>query len=224
MNRTPSYDRYVMVGNSRLTGRDLQILDTLTHRVRVLAVRQVAQTWWADAKNATQSAQRRLRSLSDGGHVHLTRILSQPVAPLERPLLTWRAPDPIPDFAPVVSLLRRRWHAPVTPTAVVLATKALAASLGGHAQPPRLSEGTHDLHVAEVFLRLLRASPARAQKWVPEAKLAAGGTRSARVPDALLALPGRPLVIEVGGTSYDKDKLRAFHGFCEAKGYDYELW
>lgn len=213
-----------MAGKSRLTVRDLQILDTLTQRVRVLGVSQVAQTWWVGTENAIENARRRLGVLADAGHVHLTRILAQPVIPLENPLVTWRAPEPIPDFGPVISCLRRRWNYPVQPTAAVLATKSAAASLGGHAQPPRLSEGTHDLHVAEVFLRLYRANPARSRKWVPEAKLADGRTRTGRVPDALLSLPGRPVVIEVGGASYDKEKLRGFHRFCETKGYDYELW
>jgi hypothetical protein len=82
----------------------------------------------------------------------------------------------------------------------------------------------HDLHVAAIYLRLLRDRPEEAANWVSESVLAPL-RRGQKLPDAEIHdAHGRPIkVIEFGG-SYSPERLQKVHADCERRQLPYELW
>jgi hypothetical protein len=93
---------------------------------------------------------------------------------------------------------------------------------GGHGgRFPRESEETHDLHLATVYLRFRSVSPELTISWVHEEEIKRDRRqRRGKLPDAMV---GKARVVEFGG-AYKKDKLMAFHKFCETRGFNYEVW
>jgi hypothetical protein len=99
--------------------------------------------------------------------------------------------------------------------------------LGGRGgRPPRPTEWTHDLHLAEVYLRLRAVSPARARTWRHEdlESHATADRAGAKLPDAFVVDGQLPTAIELVGASYSTEKLLEFHYYCAALGMGYELW
>ncbi|HWL93116.1 MAG TPA: hypothetical protein VNT79_06250 [Phycisphaerae bacterium] len=208
-----------------LTARDEQIFWTLTHRLRLLSVRQVARTWWKT--NHPASAVSRLRQLADAGLVEVENVMAHPEVQLAAPVLAWQPGDDEPDFGAVAYRLKSRWTKAPIPTPLVHATRAAVGMFGGYTggRGPRPSEATHDLHLAQVFLSLQAGDPQLAKRWVSENELYADGRgRNERLPDALIR--GRragepPRIVEFGG-SYSKAKLADFHRELSANSY--EIW
>jgi hypothetical protein len=215
------------VAATLLTQRDLYILEILTQRVRVMSVAQVARVFWPTAEDSVVSAEARLRALDKSGHVELFTITAHPELPLGEPVTTWQVGLPTPDFAAVSTAVRSRWTQPERATLVVGATAQAGRELAGHGgRRPRTSEGTHDLHLAAVYLEMRRNLPTRARTWRSEASIVAVRNKSARaqkLPDAMVRDGRSQTAIEFGG-AYDADKLAAFHSHCEKNSFGYEVW
>ena len=143
------------------------------------------------------------------------------------PVLSWRPGDPDPEFGAVAYRLQARWTEPPKDTAMVIATLQAAKRMAGHGgRRPRPAETTHDIHLAQIYLRLLQANDKRARLWVSEAARAGRGGRrgrSAKLPDVLIGRPGKFLALEFGG-EYDKARLREFHAHCQQLELPYEVW
>ena len=56
----------------RLLDRDIEILDTLATKVRLLSVPQIADAWWPDRASGKNQAVRRLRQLKAAGLIQGT--------------------------------------------------------------------------------------------------------------------------------------------------------
>ena len=195
------------------TPRDEQILAALCTRVRLFNLPQIAETWWADAADPAAAARRRLAKLAAVDLVNVVRAAAAPLPPLDGPVLSWCPGESDPDCGSAAHRLRTRWLAAgPRATDVYVAGKSAAGVYGG-AAAGKLKTGyqaTHDLGVSEMYLRLVRESPADAARWVGEDRLAPH-YRGGKLPDAALAdRPDAPpdLVLEFGG-AYDK---RASHG------------
>lgn len=87
--------------------------------------------------------------------------------------------------------------------------------------PPADSEVSHDLHLAEVYFRMLEELPTRASTWILETHLPKG--QGVKVPDAIVRDGLDRAAIEFGGL-YDRVKLESFHAYCRDKKMGYELW
>lgn len=207
------------------TDRDSALLETLTHRVRVLSIQQVGRTWWADTRTPSANACSRLKDLEQRGLVTLFESAVHPELDLPVPLLAWAPGAPPPELGPLAYRLETRWTKPHLRTLLVTATKACAARLGGYGgRRPRATEVSHDVGVATLYLQLAKHSEPRAQAWVSEAALASEGWgKGSPLPDAALRDGGGETLIEFAG-SYPKDKLEGFHQFCAAAGFAYEVW
>ena len=87
------------------------------------------------------------------------------------------------------------------------------------------AELTHDLGVAETFLRFRETRPTEATLWKGEG-IISPLRRKKKVPDAIIAgdfiWPPR-LVVEFAG-SYSRERIQVFHWFCEKEQLAYELW
>lgn len=190
------------------------LLSTLTTRIRVLSLHQIARTW--------PIIIHRLSSLERSGLLFSFVAVAHPELRLERPVMRWERGDEWPDFSKASYALRSRWRLPGASTKCFIASRAAGRMFGGHGgRYPRESEETHDIHLSSIYLHYRAAFPSIADSWVSEARFKSERRqRRGRVPDAIVATNR---VVEFGG-AYKKAKLLAFHKYCEAQGFDYEVW
>ncbi|HZZ26755.1 MAG TPA: hypothetical protein VFE46_02010 [Pirellulales bacterium] len=210
-----------------LTALDRQILWTLTRKVRVLTAQQVAETWFADLSQPTRAAVKRLRQLQDFGLLNEHAVMLHPMIHLDAPVLNWMPGNEEPNFGALSYRLKERWPSPLVTKSIFHATRDANRLLGGYigGRQPRTSETTHDVHLAQVYLRFLRQEPRTAKRWVSEHQLyAEGGGRNERLPDAIIRHPRNrdlDLVVEFGG-KYPKMKLIEFHDAL--RHLRYQIW
>ncbi len=210
-------------GTISLTERDRRLIGLLAKRVRMLSVAQVAARFWGDSAERVRLARERLRRLQSAGLLDLVERPCRPMIEIGQPLIIWRAHRAAPDFAALARQLTGRWPDRIERLPCVTVTDEGARGVAGvrAATPPADSEVTHDLHVAEVYFRMLDELPARASTWTLETRLPKG--QGVKVPDAMVRDGLERTAIEFGGL-YDRPKLEAFHEFCRSKGMGYELW
>jgi hypothetical protein len=213
-----------------LTNRDRAILWTLTRKVRILTLSQVARTWWRTETIRARAASRRLTLLVKEELLQEDEPLAHPELLLAEPIFRW---DPLrgddePNFGAVSYRLRSRWKHRVLPTKVFLATKKAVKLFGGDIwdRASRRSEATHDIHLATVYLHHLGSAPEVAEAWVSEhTVLAEGGGQGEKLPDALIRFQSdsqqESFILEFGG-AYRKSKLEEFHAAFAHRRY--ELW
>lgn len=209
---------------------DRDLLAVLTLRVRTLSVAQAARTWWPEDEGRAGArrlagAKRRLDALLRRGLIETTHLLAHPELDLTAPLAVWLPGLPSPSLGSIAHAAKQRWTMDPVSTTFITATSAGGRVMGGEGgRAPRTSEATHDLHVAAVFLRMRRELRTRAVSWRSEASvLASRDGRSEQLPDALVRDGRATTAIEFVG-EYPAAKLSAFHKYCAAKGYGYELW
>jgi hypothetical protein len=215
-----------------LTQRDLEIFDTLTRRVRVLSLPQVARTWWPNAREPKRVSENRLRALADENLVRIERAVAHPELDLAGPIESWSMGEADPDFGSLSYKLQSRWSADPVRTSFISASKSAAQRFGGYGgRPPRCVERTHDIHMAQVFLHYRQHHPALVCDWVFEEQVKAerkksgarSKDRSQKLPDAFIRTKSSTKAIEFGG-AYGKDKLIAFHRYCKENSFPYEIW
>ncbi len=195
----------------------------LSVRVRVLSVDQVAARFWPEAGQGRRLAKNRLAKLATAGLVTVQERVTRAMLDIQQPLAIWRLHRPPPDFAQLARTLATRWPDEVTRTACVTVTEDGARGVAGvkASTPPADSEVSHDLHLAEVYFRMLEELPTRASTWILETHLPKG--QGVKVPDAIVRDGLDRAAIEFGGL-YDRVKLESFHAYCRDKKMGYELW
>jgi hypothetical protein len=152
--------------------------------------------------------------------------LAKPLLTLTGPLGVWRPNDPTPDFAAWAWKLESRWESlPLEPVRVFAATPRCIRILGGAIKWSKSqTQLSHDIHVGQVLLALLRTAPAIAAGWVHEDELEDTYEDDEPRPDAVIYAGRQPVcAIEFGG-GYDKASLEKKHRGCAARNLPYELW
>ena len=202
---------------TRLTHRDREVLEVLSHRTRLLTEQQIARTWWSDQRHGLRNCRARMKELTSGGYVDSLNVLAREEMPLREPLVTWSPELAEPDFGKLAWALKRRWEqARTVPTRVVHATRRTKqehnGSVGG--RQPRSAEVSHDIHVGTVFLNYRKHASPLAENWIHEDQLReeyGGKMSTSEICDAMIRKPGEApsLIVEVGG-SYRAEKLQAF--------------
>lgn len=194
------------------------LLEVLTGRLRTMTLAQAARAFWSGSIGAARAATRRR-----GEWFAARTLLAQAERPLAEPLAVWQPGLPEPGFGPIAHAAQRRWSSPTQATVFIVATEGAARSTGGSGgRWPRVSEATHDLHLAAVYLLMRDELPSRAESWEGEdaaGDAPGGGGR----PDATVRDGFRRTAIELVG-QYSPGKLAAFHQRCAARGLGYELW
>jgi len=210
-------------GSITLTERDRRLIGLLATRVRVLSVPQIAARFWGDSAARERLARERLGRLRSAGLLDITERPCRPMIEITAPLVVWRPHRSDPDFAALARQLASRWPDRAERTLCVTTTDEGARGVAGvrAAAPPADSEATHDLHVAEVYFRMLDELPSRAATWTLETRLPKG--QGVKVPDAMVRDGLDRTAIEFGGL-YDRAKLESFHAHCRAHRMGYELW
>lgn len=214
-----------MVPQPAVSPIEVAILTTVTAKVPFITRPQAARTWWDLAPAGETEAERALQRLVRQKFLWSAPIEAHPEVILEHPLLAWNLGDSAPDCAGLTRIARRRFAARDTTHVVFLATAGAAKIFGGAAGKLKAASTTHDLHLAGVYLQLLRERPSEADRWVSEATLAPERTDQV-LPDAALLRPDGKLerVVEFVGSSYPPERLRNIHLDCEAREVPYELW
>jgi hypothetical protein len=207
-----------------LTERDLDLVETLTRRVRLAAVTQVAMLWWPETRGLS-TARSRLRCLVAAGLIERHFVNAHPLLPVTRPLVAWKPGDDDPDTEHVAAIIRNRWREPSVPTEICVASAAAANIFGSTARGlPALEHRDHDLRLASVYFHFRAARPRQAKLWTGEHALPKAGYR-VKDPDAFLvnANGDAVRVIESAGR-YSVHQVAAFHEHCSDHELPYELW
>jgi len=210
---------------SRLfTSRDSEILTALTQKVRLFTLRQITAHWWG---GELANARRRLRILSEARLIQRQTVRARTLPPLEWPVSEWTPGQSSPDFGSIAHRLQSRWkRRPVRSRTAFVATHRAARFLGGTSSQTMKAptQATHDIGVAQVWLRFSSVDPRQAAAWHGEDLMAHTRVRQ-KLPDAFLLNPeGTPVaVIEFGG-SYDSRRLRDFHLDCASRRLPYQIW
>ena len=204
-----------------LTERDNEILQALSHRIRMLTADQIASTWWAES--SVETAKRRLDGLVRDGWLQRSRCAAHPLLDLSEPVFSWVPGTAPPAFHALAYKLQKRWNRSIRPTTIYHISRKTAAQRAGsgHNIKHRF-QITHDLHVAQIYLLTLRRCPERARAWISEDKLAPSRVHQ-KLPDAIIRLPAGDLVVEFGG-AYRPERLLRIHEDCVGRGIAYELW
>lgn len=210
--------------NLTLTARDADLLATLTLRVRMMTVWQIAQVWWPTGRSQ-QAARQRLARLARHGLVELHTVNAHPIVPVDRPLCVWKPSQPKPDAEAIARRTRQRWRQAAIPTDVCVASRLAANMLASLSYGlPRNEQFNHDLLLAMVYVRYCLRYPRLASLWIGEHAVGKAGYRI-KDPDAFLQdSSGRvERVIESAGR-YSIAQIRSFHEHCDEHDLPYELW
>lgn len=207
-----------------LAPRDLDLLETLTRCVPVLAVRQAAQLGWHEARRRG-AARERLRRLARAGWIELRTVNAHPPLAVDRPIFAWHPGDDDPNPYRLARQVQSRWSNAARPTEVCFATRETAALFGSTASGgAALAHLDHDLLLAEVYLHYRLHRPLLAEQWIGEHALPKAGYRI-KDPDAFLRdAQGLVLrVIESAGR-YSAPQVESIHEHCADNRLSYELW
>lgn len=201
-----------------------QILRALANDVRVLSLDQVARIWWSDSPWGRSRAKAAMTELDSSNWLQIHRALARPVEQLDRPLVTWGAGEESPDFGDLSRTLRRRAaQAASMTTFVFAAARTVALFSRGRAPSVKLTQMTHDLQVAEVYLRY-RLNGLPASHWVSEDRLPRDWPLRER-PDATLTDQSGAIhrAVEYGG-DYPPQRLASLHDGFASIELEYEIW
>ena len=212
-----------MVG-ATWTDEIVDLLETLTCRVRVLSFRHLQRGWseqFGGPPAVVDSVHRLIAADLIVGDVW--NVQPSPIRP--NPIIAWSPRDAQPNLLEAEPVVRNRWDRHPVPTPVIAATDRASRLFGsrGFGFPPE-NHRNHDLLLSSVYLRYRIHHPKLAQNWLGEdaVQLAERGVKN---PDAFLLDDSGDVVrvIESAGR-YSLDQLESFHRHCKAAGLPYELW
>jgi hypothetical protein len=210
-----------------LTCRDMEILVTLSLRVRLASLGQIARTWWGEGKATMETCHDRLLRLERADFLRRRRVNTICLEPLQGPLASWAPGACSPDLGALAWKLRRRWQSEPRPTLIYMATQRAAALFGGRrrGRAPHAFQISHDLGVTEMFFGLRRIRPEIVDHWIDEDRLAPA-RRGQKLPDAIVP-PGilwaTSVALEFGG-DYPKSRLQTFHDDNQSRHLPYQIW
>ena len=147
------------------TPRDLDIVETLTSRIRLLTLVLIKRIWWSGAAS-DRTVLDRLGILVHGRLIHRAVVNLRSFA-VHKPIWAWRPGEREPDFERLSRRARERWPAVAEPTAVFWATKLAANLFGSTAgRLPDLDHRDHDVLLAQVYAWYRTERPDQAQRWL----------------------------------------------------------
>lgn len=202
--------------------RDLEIVDALTCRVRVLSFAQICEGWSCVRDRGVR--QWLLRLVDAGLLRRLVWNVHLPPTGIT-PLFTWKFGTPSPDFTALTNQVRGRWNQEAEPCEVFVAAKAAAKLFGSTAGSiPPTHHRNHDLLLGAAFVHYRCWLPELVEYWRGEDAMPMA-EKSVKNPDAfLIDKDDRPRrVIESAGR-YSREQLEEFHRYCVESRLSYELW
>ena len=206
--------------------REKDILFILAWHVRVLSVEQIARGWWKGKATAQRRANEFLHAREQTGWLCVHELITRPAKPLEAPLVIWEPGQRRPDLDELSRTLHRRARASARRTKVATATRKTRQLFGivGGAHRPKLTQLSHELFVAEVFLRYDTNGLDVDRQWVGEDRFPKDWPVRSR-PDALIRNHEGEIVraVEYGG-AYTVHRLATLHAALKSIPLPYEIW
>lgn len=206
------------------TTRELDIVETLTRRVRLLSLSQLGRVWWPEA-SSHRVVRLAMRRLLHAELILRSVINAHPLLVIKGPLLAWMPGQDAPDSTAIGNRIKSRWHGAAEPIEVYWPSPLAANLFGSTARDlPALLHRDHDLLLSEVYVLYRTQRPQLATRWLGECVFPQSGFRL-KDPDAFLfGDDGRPArVIESAGR-YGVAQVESFHEHCLEHDLPYELW
>jgi hypothetical protein len=206
------------------SGGELDIVETLTRKVKLLSSEQLLSARWL-AFDSAGSVGVALNRLCEAGLLHQATVNAHPRVQVTAPLVTWHPSDQQPDSVTLAKRTKARWTQAARPTLVYWAS-ARAASLFGSSvtRYPSIAQRDHDLLLAEVYLFFCEHRTTSVHRWVCEAAWPKAGPGQKRADAVLCSDDGRAgCAIESAGRC-SPEQIESFHQHCAAQNLPYELW
>lgn len=206
-------------------GNEFGIARALALQVRLLTVDQITRCWFSHCTNPLPRAEQAIAKLKRSGLIERRIFEAHPFIRLTRPLFSWNPGDRNPTSAQLDDLadrLENRWKIGTQAIEAYIATKDASHIFGAFsdARHEKHSEATHDLHLANVFVRYHVKEQNSQLSWWGEAAFPKLGfeIKGMKDPDAfLLDGDGRAQrVVEFAGV-YSAEHLTTFHAHCAGK-------
>ena len=207
------------------TERDLDIVETLVCKVRMLTVKQTAHLWWSCCRAKNEYALRRLKKLRKAGLLACYDVNLHPPLELTQPLWIWQPGWPVPDFEQLAYEGQTRWTKPSRSKPIYIATPKAIYLYGGYGrgQLGTMFQWTHDYHMTEVYCYFKQHREEDFQNWIGEDGVGKGGYRE-KNPDAFIVVDEQRIrAIDFVGR-YDANRLQDLHVHCQERELPYELW
>ncbi len=210
--------------NAIWTARDLDLMETLCRKVRLLSVRQVAAGWWPDG-GSLRIVRRRLRRLSSAGLLNRTTINAHPPLAIGQPLAAWKPGQPAPSPQGLAQRAKCRWSQSAVPQEVIYASRLAGNLFGSTAgRLPEVEHRDHDLLLGGVYVHYRLHRPKDTRAWLGEDAFPKAGYRI-KDPDALLiSADGVPRQVIESAGRYSAKQVQSFHEHCAEHDLPYELW
>jgi hypothetical protein len=161
-----------------------------------------------------------LRRLERRGLLKLEHAMVHPPLCLEEPLFEWQTETLEPDWERLAWMAQSRWNKDPVLSVIVSATaeakKLTGGPIGG--RPIRQTEISHDVTLAQLWLRFRKTEPIVAPSWIPEDALS-GFEPNQKRPDALITVAGNEIVLELAGKAYSAKRLAAIHAAYRHRHY-----
>lgn len=207
-----------------LTAKDLDLLETLTLRLRVMSLRQIRELWWPEA-SSLHAARRRLARLQWYGFVRMCEVQACPTLPVSMPLMTWSPGEPTPDFEVLSERASSRWTQPAVTMTVCIATEGTGNLMGCRAG--RLSSDEHldrDLRLASVYVHWRQSNDHRAPDWTNKRSFPADSF-SPHSADVILrnSMHKNYGAIDAAGR-WSARHWQNLHADCLNRSLQYEVW
>ena len=204
------------------------ILRAVAVQVRLLTLDQIARIWFANTPAPRQFAEETVCRLEEAGLLRREIVEAHPLLSLEDALLSWTPTEGMPSeevLQDISHIAIGRWTLPESAVQIFVATKDASHLFGAfhNASSSKHCEATHDMHVAEVFVRYAVSEPASAAMWLGEAAFPKLGFEIHRMkdPDAFIVDEAGSIqrVVEFAG-KYDVKHLEDFHHHCSGQACD----
>lgn len=206
---------------ARQMTRYRDIIHTLTHHCRLLTAEQIATHWFAHTVSPVKITLQFLRRQERQGLLRLEHTMVHPPLELCEPLVHWQ-PEMAeePNWQSVAWRVQSRWNQCPVRSVIVSATHRARIHSGGPigGRPIRQTEMSHDVSLAELWLRFRTIDPTVASSWIPEDALS-GIAPNGKKPDGLITVAGNEIAVELAGKAYSAKRLAAIHAAHRHRHY-----
>jgi hypothetical protein len=184
--------------------RSIFVGEALSSKIAIVSEEQLAAHWEISSSGGRRHLTSWLGSLIRGDLLRCFRVLSKPIPPLNEPLAIFGPNEPARDSAALSWASTKRWAVEPRVTTVYVRGPRCVQLFGGNARPDicNLAAVSHDLALAELFLRFVRECPDRACDWTADWERKAVLGYGEKLPDVQFhTSDGRPyLALEMAGT------------------------
>jgi len=207
-----------------LTDRDLDVIETLSCRVPFLSLKQAVHIWWPGCSPG-RTAHRRLKQLVDANWLRLYTINLPRLPASLVPLSAWSPGMKGPDPRRIAEKSQTRNRHAAIPTAILTASAASAAMMGGASSgAPAPEYRQRGAHLAAVHVLYRQKRPNLARQWAGGGALTRSESRQRTVDVLLRDANSRQFgVIHVAGR-WRPAQVERFHDDCRQSDLPYELW